>query len=380
MKKLFILFVLLSFTALYAQSNISEIVQENNDNTVTLDQVGSSNINKLIQQVKNNTAIIEQTGASNILKNSKLWTGDGDFAKQRAASYLKLEQLGDYNTLGLFQNNQKNAADVYQEGLQNSADVWQRAFGGAVSGNETDIDQVGNNNTAEAYQKGDLNFSRLLQDGNLNTTILKQDGINIGPDGGLSNTATLLVTGNENMVDAYQYGNNNTGNVTVDYYGDGHTVAEFNNVDLDQSGNGNQSNNLIKGASNDVKVSQSGVGQHREYLQIFGSSNDVDIISVGQNNRGFWLLNGGADDNRLYVEKDGTNNKATGHIMGDLNDVNVYQSGEANSVGTDYNAKDGVIITGNSNMVDIDQTGIGFNSSFNTITGNGNSISVNQGN
>ena len=86
-------------------------------------------------------------------------------------------------------------------------------------------------------------------------------------------------------------------------------------------------------------------------------------------------MNGGADHNNLNVSMNGMNNKATGLISGDNNIVKVTQTGDANLVGTDYNSKDGVAITGNSNNVNVRQLTSG-NSSLNSVTGSGNIVHV----
>lgn len=87
------------------------------------------------------------------------------------------------------------------------------------------------------------------------------------------------------------------------------------------------------------------------------------------------MINGGSDDNTLWLTQDGNSNRATGQIVGLDNDVNILQQGDDNFVGTSWNSKDGVDIAGSHNTIDIDQLTNG-NSSINTVVGDGNSISV----
>ncbi|MGD8305252.1 MAG: hypothetical protein PVF17_01235, partial [Ignavibacteria bacterium] len=60
---------------------------------------------------------------------------------------------------------------------------------------------------------------------------------------------------------------------------------------------------------------------------------------------------------------------------GDNNAITLIQTGNDNYIGTDWYTTDGVVITGNSNMVKVKQLSDG-NSSMNTVTGNGNTINV----
>jgi hypothetical protein len=69
------------------------------------------------------------------------------------------------------------------------------------------------------------------------------------------------------------------------------------------------------------------------------------------------------------------NNVATGKVAGDNNAITLIQTGNDNYIGTDWYTTDGVVITGNSNMVKVKQLSDG-NSSMNTVTGNGNTINV----
>ena len=70
-------------------------------------------------------------------------------------------------------------------------------------------------------------------------------------------------------------------------------------------------------------------------------------------------MNGDSDFNDLMVVEKGSGNRATGHIVGDYNDVDVSQQGTSNWVGTGagWNAKDGVVISGDYNTTSISQQG-----------------------
>src|SRR6056297_2951843 len=156
MKKLATLLVAMLFTAgmAFAQSNSATVDQNGNGNDVVAAQNGSLNDVMLLQQVKDNQADIVQTGNGNILQNSMTGSKPGypGYAVQRATALLDLDQVGDGNVVGLFQNNQKNRAFIEQIGDANVADVSQVAFGGTVNGNETDLSQDGSNNMTQVIQ------------------------------------------------------------------------------------------------------------------------------------------------------------------------------------------------------------------------------------
>lgn len=381
MKKLkLVLWCALISTYIYAQGNTTIISQETNStpNFAEVNQDGLSNVVKLIQEVKGNTATINQTGDRNILKNSDLDGSSDDFAKQRALSALILNQIGDDNVVGLFQNNQKNIAYVDQTGLNNNSDVWQQAFGGVVSGNETDIDQLGSNNIVKLKQKGDLNLATIDQNGLNNNSLINQDGLNIGPSGGLENNSTTLITGDNNVTSLYQFGNSNYSSIILKAAGNGETSSN-NLVDVYQTGNENEIQlNGKRSDFNIVSIDQNG-DNNLYRISFEGDMNNISIDLDGEHNQGDWAISSAwpekANENTLSIVSDGLRNYATGRIDGNNNDVEINQTGEFNSVGISWYTRDGVVIEGNNNDVSVTQNSNN-NSSFNSVIGNNNTISV----
>ena len=300
-------------------------------------------------------------------------TGNSNYVNQNGSanhSHGFVDIIGNNNqarqSLSGSNHGYSGGIHTYQVGDWNSAS--QTFSGSGLSHNQKGtITQTGDYNTANQNSNGAHNELYATQFGNSNYASQLADGN--------GNKSTIYVTGSTNNTTTTQTGDNHEASTTIDYYGDANTNADNNQVSVRQDGgNGSFSSNLVKGASNNVNISQTG-SSHREYLQIFGSNNNVKIAADGTNNRGFWLLNGGADYNNLNVDMTGVNNKATGLIKGDNNIVKVTQNGDANLLGTDYNSKDGVAITGNSNNVNVKQLTNG-NSSLNTIIGSGNTINV----
>ena len=82
----------------------------------------------------------------------------------------------------------------------------------------------------------------------------------------------------------------------------------------------------------------------------------------------------GSSDNTIKVLQDGSSNIAGVHIVGNHNDINVNQTGTDLLLGSDtnnWNLNNSIVISGNSNMVDVHQSGFGHSSTVN-ISGNNN--------
>lgn len=298
--------------------------------------------------------------------------------------------MGNDNTAIQLINNPKATLNITQDGNLNTAKQDFAGTFGFSPANTGDITQTGYMN--EAYQHmiagtegNDLDGTQI---GNTNYSLQKVNGN--------FNTNSSLVIGNNNDIKINQLGDNNSADVGFNMSGNG--LSNGNDVDVNQVGDFNYL--LVRnqrgdegGDNNIINVNHQGNGHfHRVYLD--GSSNDIRINASGNvggseydGNRGDWSFqdatptwNDHSDFNELNLIQTGENNFATGVVAGDYNKIDIKQTGEGNGVGTDWYTTDGVIISGNSNMVDIDQTGTNLNSSFNVITGNGNSISVHQTN
>ena len=157
----------------------------------------------------------------------------------------------------------------------------------------------------------------------------------------------------------------------------------MNEVYFLQTGDGNYLETIMNSAENNVvNATQDGNDNFFRVMSITrGTGNLVNMLATGDANRGSWGIRGdhpeSSDDNILNINQLGNNNKTAGEINGDLNTVDIIQTGDGNMVGSDWYIKDGVNIIGDANDVNIMQNGTG-NSSLNTIVGNNNLINVSQ--
>jgi len=390
MKKLFALTIVLLCGYSFAQNNESTVTVNGSNNSATVNQTGADNDN-ILNQTSNNTFTLQQTGNTNLSKlnqtspgsneafveqlgNNNILARGGNLAIQGNDNLLDLLQQGNNNEVNFYQDARVQSAWIDQIGDFNKVKVSQDSYG-----NTTDIDQVGSYNYTNVKQDNGIvgNTSISSVTGSFNgdgtTGDLWLDIIQLGS----GNKASTTIEGDYNDADVKQTGDNHRS--TIDIY----ISSLYNIVDVIQDG-GNSSRSTVRigaGESNDVDITQTG-NSHRSIIQIISNSdqNDVDVLQYGGNdNRSLWVMTGGSFDNTLDVEQNGNGNRATGKIVGDFNEVDVKQQGDDNFVGTMWNAQDGVAITGDNNFVDVDQIGTG-HSSLNTITGNGNNVTVNQSN
>ncbi|MFN1833969.1 hypothetical protein AB2B38_001805 [Balneola sp. MJW-20] len=386
MKKLILITALcFASTITLAQNNSATVVQENNNNSAIANQSGSNNTATLLQQVKNNDADIDQIGGGNFLQNSINGNGNPLYAIQRASSFLYLDQIGDNNIVGLYQNNQKNAATIHQIGNLNNADVSQVAFGGVVNGNDTYLWQEGTYNKTQVRQGiSGGNHS----DNYVNIEVLGNNNGNSGQGSagddwmlveqyGDFNNADIEIEGNNNDVDVYQAGDNN------DASSDVFNASSNNEVNLTQmNGNANRASYRIgDGQNNNQALMQDG-SQNRSHVQILsGADDNISMITqTGINNRGLWVISGGNTYlNSLTVATTGDDNKATGLIKGNNNTILLTQTGFDNLIGISgqWNAKDGVVVDGDLNTITITQT-TNLNQADVNITGNNNTATISQ--
>ncbi|MCB0637914.1 MAG: hypothetical protein KDC54_14900, partial [Lewinella sp.] len=292
------------------------------------------------------------------------------------------------NTMGLFQNNQKNMAYVQQIGNNNDADVAQVAFGGAIPvANRTDLDQIGDGNRTEVVQgisggNHEANTATISitgdDNGNAANGAAGDDWMTMEQYGDL-NDIDVTVVGDRNDVDVIQTGDENDVLVQAGVYGG----ADANAVSFDQDGNNNYLEaKLVSAEGNTVNGAQTGDDNFYRF-GIKGDNNAVNLTIDGNDNRGSWgfasVFPEQADGNTLDINVVGSGNDTAGEVDGDNNDVDIEQNGTGNEVGTDWYIRDGVDILGDSNTVIINQSG-NDHSSLNTVTGNGNTTTVTQGN
>ncbi|WP_282781445.1 hypothetical protein [Phaeodactylibacter xiamenensis] len=372
-----------------AQGNKSDVSQSGNNNGATVTQTGANNLSQLSQEVKENSAVITQSGDDNTLQNSK--TQAGDAARQRATADFTLLQDGSNNTMGLYQGNQKNKAYVQQIGMDNEADVAQVAFGGAIPvANRTDLDQLGDANKTEVLQgisggNHEANTATISITGNDNGNAANgsagDDWMTMEQYGDFNNI-DVTVMGDRNDVDVIQQGDDNDVLVEAGVFGG----ANANSVSFDQDGSGNYlETKLVAGSANNT-LDGAQTGDDNFYRFGFrGDNNEANLEVNGNSNRGSWGISSSfperSDDNTLDITvNNGNNNFTTGSVNGDNNDIDIIQeNGDGNRVGSSWFTTDGVEITGDMNTVDIHQSGDN-HSSFTSMTGNHNVSTVTQGN
>lgn len=377
MKTLITLTTALLFTAgsVFAQSNDATVSQQGDDNSALVDQEGSNheaiidqdtwgeghtaevdqhsgtdNFTNILQDQRNAEAYVEQAGSNN---ESRL--------KQSGPNLAEINQAGNNNILGQYDDLSKNAfqkngtsfaddknwLDLDQLGDGNTAGVWQEHHG------EVTISQEGDNNDSRAYQSGTRAESL--------------------------NSSSTSMTGNDNSTDTYQDGEGNSASINIGPY-----LSDLNTIEMDQNGDDNDASFSVQmGDGNDISIDQDGSSNYSEYSVKYGDDNTITADVDGTSNRTRFSIDtewgGMSSGNTLSVTKSGDSNYLSGSIEGDNNSVTVLQDGNGNSVGTSWYTKDGVDITGDSNTVDISQTSDN-NSAYTSMTGNSNTATITQGN
>ncbi len=364
MKKLTTLLFVLVFASsmAFAQSNDSDVNQQGDDNSATVQQLGISNSVGLDQGVfdgyDSNIAEINQNGEENSLAGYS----HGD-AVQGKDNYLKLDQDGDYNEAGVYQDFANSEAFIKQNGYENDAFVKQDA-----PKSYADVDQVGDLNTADINQNGthpeNENEAKVWQDGDFNTT-------NIGQLGD-QNSAKHWVYGDDNMMNIDQTGYDNE--AFVDQKNWEHNGNNYNEITVSQTNNsggmGNEFFAKLKGDDNDVNITQN------------GSWNRVQGLT------GYWNYgNMGAafkyegDNSNIDMTQEGNQNVVFAEIHNSNGDIDVEQYNNVNQAHIDIAGPSGGLLSGNS--VDITQTSTGSDftqSNYVDVTqrSDNNSAAVNQ--
>lgn len=367
MKRVFIFTLMfLASVALIAQ-NTATTTQTGNGNSADIDQTGMNGA-VLVQTGDNNTADADQTGI-NALEGSQIGNDNDAVVSQSNtatdpadANIAIFEQgggiyngsnTGDDNTLSITQDGVRNYAKSREYYSDNEVVIEQLGDDGYAT---QWIWAAGAGNVAKQFQDGDRNHSKIAMnglDGN-NSAISTQTGddnwneIGQGWSGRAhgSNTAEVTQTGNNNQV-TIDPGLSLPG-YTVDLHGMGiHQYGTGNNAQIEQVGDDN-----VAGVYQFDAGDQAG-DYNDAVIVIAGNTNDVLAIQLG-------------DMNEAYVD-----------ITGDGNDVNIDQNGNSNDVGTAAAPADGVVVIGNSNVVDISQMNDGHSATA-YQNGNGNTSTITQ--
>lgn len=311
MKKInFLAAALLCGGVAFAQSNSSQTTQNGNGNSADVDQTGSSN-SSIINQTQSfnggHTADVTQEGTSNL---SDL------LQDQSSAQATVIQKGGADNEVRLKQSGNNEASDIYQEGSRNIvgsySNIANRAFQKNGTGsfpndkNTLDIEQIGEDNKIGLWQEHHATASLIKQEGDFNEAYIYQSGApqnaiqsvsltqtgddhyadmnfygegndfsltqtgnaNVG-DNGLGNEVDLDVTGDGNMGTLSQDGTENYGDIDV-------TGSNNLTVDLMQDGTGNDAFMSITGDDNSMSVSQTG-SNHTATETIMGNNNSITV-------------------------------------------------------------------------------------------------------
>ncbi len=356
-------------SSLYGTLNAKGITQNGSSNTGEITQnnahvgvVSAGPIAGMGQYGDNNAATITQSGNTAWMQGY-VWSeqdgnGNSSTQNQEKVSYAfsHVKQVGDENTAETQQQfgGYGQRANILQTGDGNNAYQEQGSVSGYTETNLAEITQVGNTNTSYQSQVGSHNTSSALINGDLNTT------------------------------NQTQTGNGNLSTVKVGFQDVPTYMSDNNNVTVGQTGDNNEASfGLTMGNDNTVNISQDGNTNYTEIGVKYGDANDLTETVTGNGNRTRLSLNADwgskSSNNTVEITKDGDGNYVAGSIKGSSNDITVSQTGDNNRVGTSWYTGDGINVTGDMNTVDVSQSGNG-NSSINTVAGSNNSIMVNQSN
>ena len=339
MKKFFTLAFALVFSTgiAFAQNNSTTVTQSGDDSDAVISQNGSSHeaivnqnsgfgtghIAEISQSNgSDNLSEVEQNQANAEAYVTQVGSDNESYTKQAGFNEMFVDQEGDGNVLtgydggsvayqkngtGVFASD-KNVLDLDQVGDFNTAGVWQEHHGDAT------IQQYGSDNDGQIYQSGSpnqaLNQASITQGvsaytSNFNAADIRQNGE--------GNTASFgLQMGDHNDVDIDQIGNQNYSELSIKY-------GDLNEVTMDVDGVGNRTRFSIdaswgaKSSSNVVNFSKTGDGNYLSG-KIEGDGNMVDVSQTGNSNRV------GTD----WYTKDGV------AIMGNSNTVSVTQMSNSN--------------------------------------------------
>jgi hypothetical protein len=168
-----------------------------------------------------------------------------------------------------------NTSVVYQTGTGHRADVEQR---GTNNTNYSEIHQAGDQNISIVRQRGtDISLNKSVidvQDGFKNQVYLDQFGT-----GNTINDSSAEMIGKNSIIDAKQYGNDNSNTSEAS------AAVNFNTITIYQNGQDNinfSDADTNTGDNNHIKVSQDGTGNmNTAGASAGGNFNNIDIHQGG---------------------------------------------------------------------------------------------------
>ncbi|GEM_PF-1351034 len=313
-------------------------------NDIRVAQIGDNIILNVTQDGKDNKITGKNWGNSNAYMNG-------------SNSVVNYSQTGDNNRLGIY-----------------------------TYGNNTvmSLTQTGNNNTSSMDGHGSNLIMSVTQNGNNNTSYSE-----MGNGGDDNNSMTVTQDGNNNYTNPNINGDNNL--IVIDQDGNNHYATRVgtwsgdnNSIAITQNGSQHENAQLgMNGNSNTVDISQGFSGESNLTRSIIvGDSNALTVwqgkrfsgytdTTEGGDHEANWTITGNNNLARSYQTDDATNCCASAHlttntIEGDGNSVTVRQRVSEN--------EGFVQVVGDSNFVDLYQSGGG--NAYGNITATGNNHST----
>ncbi|WP_347840914.1 hypothetical protein [uncultured Draconibacterium sp.] len=324
----------------------------------------------------------------------------------------KIMQIGDFNQARQVMKSLDAQGDIYQEGNSN---IGEQIFGDNTKENHADIDQLGNFNEAKqkftsgnstavsrltAIQNGDGNYSeQTVTIGNDNIGNVTQTSpagnLPMGNEAyqtftgdlnlaniiqvGLNNTATQMVSGNDNEIDIEQEqvgatGNRATQTVNGDMNGQGDT---WHNALIWQIGSNNEAIQNLDGYKNDVVIQQTWNSENnfaKQDITATSQNNNSNIWQVygSVDNEAYQLVEGSFNSSHIEQWNGSSSSEAKQYIYGatsTLNSLNISQTGD-DQIATQS-------VTGSYNSISVSQQGAN-NEATQTITGDYNTSTLRQ--
>ncbi len=323
------------------------LVQEGNLNVADITQTGNSNVIQQYRALRSVYNSLYQHGNSNDITIQQI--GDNNVVGQAVFEYNSLEQVGNFNSAGIYQNSgsgnklaifyqhdNHNTANISQQGNANTINSATQARLGSVvdTYNQLTILQQGNHNTVDnAGELGDAIVGSVSQ------------------TGGDYNWATMQLSHSAASGDVNQTGNHNRATLTINmsYIGNGNTGV------IHQTGDLNVATSVV-GQTDPTVVSSN---NNMETYQL-GNTNYANTFLLGSSNNGVIDVTGdlnGTNLSPVRISETGLNNDGEITIVGNSNAAGIFQNGDLNS-GTISQAS-------NSNSAAMTQTG---DSNIGTIT------------
>jgi len=245
-----------------------------------------------------------------------LTLGIANLSFAQHSSYVNTQGVGNEATITQVGSADPHAADIYQDGNTNKANIYQEGSGHWANSNDGTVGslpygiwQEGNKNIANIEQYGEGGRAEIVQrDGNNNEATISQDAIspvfgriemvgnrNYGYfiQNGQNISAEAQIFGNRNSVRLLQsigvglkagfyiVGNNNI--LNAQQFGNDNDLGDRSDWGIQQLGNNNFANVLQNGDLNKIRLLQQGDNNSAEVYQT-GTGHQATISQIGNGN------------------------------------------------------------------------------------------------